>query len=240
MTDQKRPYRKKRRAELEEATRQRITESAVELHGTLGPSRTSLSAVAEHAGVRRSTLYRHFPDEAALFAACSAHWRASNPPPDLERWAAIKDPDERLRAALEELYAHYRRTARMMDNLLRDADTMPTVRRTFGGFRDYITTAHETLMAGRRARGHARRRVLAATGHALAFATWRSLAREQGLDDPQAADLMCRLVAAASQRADTRSSRRAPPPIDKTLRHPKGPSHPERTPPRDIASPRIR
>src|SRR6476646_8014 len=79
MTDQKRPYRKKRRAELEEATRQRITESAAELHGTLGPSRTSLSAVAEHAGVRRSTLYRHFPDEAALFAACSAHWRASNP-----------------------------------------------------------------------------------------------------------------------------------------------------------------
>src|SRR5690348_17931976 len=111
MPDETRPYRKRRRAELEAQTRLRITESAVELHGTLGPSRTSLSAVAEHAGVRRSTLYRHFPDEAALFAACSAHWRASNPPPDVERWAAINDPDERLRAALEELYAHYRRTA---------------------------------------------------------------------------------------------------------------------------------
>ena len=75
MTDQRRPYRMKRRAELEEATRRRITESAVELHGTLGPSRTTISAVAEHAGVRRSTVYRHFPDETALFAACSAHWR---------------------------------------------------------------------------------------------------------------------------------------------------------------------
>src|SRR5436853_2964120 len=96
MTDEKRPYRKKRRAEQEEGTRRRITESVVELHGTLGPSRTSLSAVAEHAGVRRSTLYRHFPDEAALFAACSAHWQASNPAPDLGRWAAVKDPDERL------------------------------------------------------------------------------------------------------------------------------------------------
>lgn len=210
MTDQKRPYRKKRRAELEEATRRRITESAVELHGTLGPSRTSLSAVAEHAGVRRSTLYRHFPDEAALFAACSAHWRASNPQPDLEQWAAINDPDKRLRVALEELYAYYRRTERMMDNLLRDADTMPTVKQNFDGFRDYINTAHETLMAGRRPRGAARRRVLAATGHALAFPTWRSLAREQGLDDRHAADLMCRLVDAASLRADSRSSRSAP------------------------------
>jgi AcrR family transcriptional regulator len=206
VSDQKRQYVKKRRAELEESTRRRITESAVELHGTLGPSRTSLSAVAEHAGVRRSTLYRHFPDEAALFAACSAHWRASNPPPDLGRWAEIDDPDERLRVALRELYGHYRRTERMMDNLLRDEQTMPTVKRTFGGFREYIKTAHEILMAGRRARGRARERVFAATGHALSFATWRSLVREQGLGDFQAADLMGRLVDAASRRADTQSA----------------------------------
>jgi AcrR family transcriptional regulator len=202
MTDQKRAYVKKRRAELEELTRRRITESAVELHGTLGPSRTSLSAVAEHAGVRRSTLYRHFHDEAGLFAACSAHWNASNPAPDLSRWAGIDDPEKRLRIALQELYAHYRRTERMMDNLLRDEDAVPIVKRTFAGFHAYIKTAHETLMAGRRVRGAARRRVFAATGHALAFTTWRSLAREQGLDDSQAADLMCLLVGAASPRAD--------------------------------------
>src|SRR5947209_12561564 len=100
MADQKRQYRKRRRAELEQRTRQRITESTVELHGTLGPARTSISAVAERAGVRRSTVYRHFPDEDALFAACSSHWRADNPAPDLGRWAAIQDPDERLRSAL--------------------------------------------------------------------------------------------------------------------------------------------
>ena len=200
MTDQKRPYRKKRRAELEESTRRRITESAVELHGTLGPSRTSLSAVAEHAGVRRSTLYRHFADEAALFAACSAHWSASNPLPDLGRWGAVNDPEKRLRMALQELYAYYRRTEPMMTNLLRDVDTMPTVKRIFGGFREYITVAQETLMTGRGARGAAHQRVLAATGHALAFTTWRSLAREQGLEDPQAVDLMCRLVGAAGDR----------------------------------------
>src|SRR4051794_15135665 len=196
MTDQKRPYRKKRRAELEADTRRRITESAVELHGTLGPSRTSLSAVAKRAGVRRSTVYRHFPDEVALFAACTAHWTDSNPPPDLSRWAAIEDPDERLHSALAELYAYYRSTERMMDNLHRDEATMPVVKRFFGDFRDYVAGARETLMRGRRARGRARRLVGAATGHALAFATWQSLAREQGLDDSHAAHLMCCLVAA--------------------------------------------
>src|SRR5512133_580206 len=92
MSDQKRPYRMRRRAELEELTRRRITESAVALHEELGPARTSISAVAERAGVRRSTVYRHFPDEAALFAACSSHWRAANPAPDPRAWAAIADP----------------------------------------------------------------------------------------------------------------------------------------------------
>jgi AcrR family transcriptional regulator len=198
MPHQKRPYRMKRRAELEQLTRRRITESAVELHGTLGPSRTSISAVAEHAGVRRSTLYRHFPDELELFAACTAHWMASNPVPAIERWAATDDPDERLRSALEELYAYYRRTQGMLGNILRDEATMPNVKRMFRGFRDYLALAGDALMAGRRVRGRARQRVRAAIGHALAFSTWSSLVREQGLGDSQAAELMCRLVAAAA------------------------------------------
>ena len=200
MTDQKRPYRKQRRAELEQDTRRRITESAAELHGTVGPSRTSLSAVAAHAGVRRSTLYRHFPDEAALFAACTEHWMANHPLPDLAGWAAIDDPDQRLRIALQELYAHYARSERMMDNILRDEETVPIVKQMFKGFRDYIDAAHRILMAGRRSRGPARRRVSATIGHALAFSTWRSLTREQKLDDAQAADLMRRLVDTASAR----------------------------------------
>ncbi|MEA2454886.1 MAG: hypothetical protein QOI45_1148 [Thermoleophilaceae bacterium] len=199
MADEKRPYRKQKRAELEAQTRLRITESAVALHGTLGPSRTSMSAVADHAGVRRSTLYRHFPDEVALFAACSAHWAAANPPPDITEWAAITDPDERLATALGELYPYYRRTEQMLDNLHRD-QAMPTVNQFFGAFREFMAIARDTLMRGRRSRGATRRRVSAATGHALAFTTWRSLAREHELHDREAADLMCRLVAAAAQR----------------------------------------
>ncbi len=183
-----------RRAELEALTRRRITESAVALHGTLGPSRTSISAVAKHAGVRRATVYRHFPDEAALFAACTSHWRAANPTPDLEHWAAIDSPDQRLEFALEELYTYYSRTEAMMENILRDEATMPIVRQLFAGFRDYIAAARDTLMSGRDEMGAPQRRAFAAIGHALAFATWHSLVREQELDTAQAADLMCCLV----------------------------------------------
>jgi AcrR family transcriptional regulator len=207
MTDQKRPYRMKRRAELEERTRRRITESAVELHGTVGPARTSISAVAAGAGVRRSTVYRHFPDEAALFTACTSRWMAANPLPQIERWAAIENPDERLRSALQELYAHYGRTERMMENVLRDEATMSIIKRMLGGYRDYIAAARDALMGGRRARGRERRRTLAAIGHALAFTTWRSLVREQGLGDSQATDLMCRLVASAASSPPVRHGR---------------------------------
>ncbi|HZQ81395.1 MAG TPA: helix-turn-helix domain-containing protein [Gaiellaceae bacterium] len=198
MADKTRTYRMQRRAESQAQTRLRITESAVALHGTVGPSRTSISAVAAHAGVRRSTVYRHFPDEAALFDACSAHWAAANPPPDLTAWSAIENPDARLRVALGELYAFYRQTEAMLDNLFRDEDTVPLVRERFAVFRSYVAAARDALMVGRSGRGKARRRERAALGHAISFSTWKSLAREQGLTDADAVSLLCALVAAAS------------------------------------------
>ncbi len=194
MTDQKRPYRMKRRAELEEQTRLRITESAVALHEELGPARTPISAVAERAGVRRSTVYRHFPDEEALFVACTSHWFAGHIPPDPGPWAAIEDPDERVRRALRELYAYYRSTGRMLEHSLRDASVSPLVAKLMGAYHQYVEAVAGVLIAGRPERGRARRRARAAIGHALAFQTWHSLAVEQGLGDAEAADLACRTV----------------------------------------------
>jgi AcrR family transcriptional regulator len=207
MSDQKRPYRMKRRAELEEQTRRRITESTVALHEELGPARTSISAVADRAGVRRSTVYRHFPDEETLFAACSSHWRAANPPPDPRAWAAVEDPAERLETALRELYAFYGRTEGMYTSLLRDEPLVPIIQRLLGDFHGYLGAIQDILMTGRRLRGHAARRTRAAIGHALAFPTWRSLTREQDLGDGDAVTLMCTLVegsAAARRGAPTR------------------------------------
>jgi len=197
MPDKTRSYRMQRRAESQQQTRLRITESAVALHGTVGPARTSISAVAARARVRRSTVYRHFPDEAALFDACSAHWAAANPPPELDAWSAIDSPDERLRVALGELYAFYRQTEPMLDNLFRDETTLPLVHERFAAFLGYFAAARDTLMAGRNLRGAARRRTQAALGHAIAFSTWKSLVRDQGLNDADAATLVRALVASA-------------------------------------------
>jgi AcrR family transcriptional regulator len=198
MSKQKRPYRMTRRAELEEQTRKRITESAVALHEERGPARTPISAVAERAGVRRSTVYRHFPEEEALFAACSAHWRAANPPPDPGAWTAIEDPAERTETALRELYAFYSRTEAMYTSLLRDEPVVPIVHRLLGDFYGYLRAIQDILMAGRRLRGRAARRTQAAIGHALSFPTWRSLTREQGLADADAVALMSALVERSS------------------------------------------
>lgn len=205
MSDESRPYRKTRRAELEAETRLRITESAVELHGTVGPAQTTMSAIAERAGVRRSTLYRHFPDERAVFDACSAHWRAANPPPDLQAWAAVADPDERLGVALAELYAFYGRTEPMYTNLLRDEQLVEVVGERLAAFHGYLAAARDVLLAGRGGRGRARERTRAALGHALAFPTWRSLLRDQGLKEAEAVALMARLVATAAQPVPSRA-----------------------------------
>ncbi len=195
-----RVYRKKKRAALEEQTRLRITESTVTLHETLGPSRTSVSAIAEHAGVRRSTVYRHFPDELALFTACTTHWLAENPLPDLKRWAVVANADERLRIALQELYPYYRRAERMLTNVLRDEDTMPIVKQMVGNYRRYLAEARHTLMRDRKLTEPARRRLRAVIGHVLSFHVWRSLAMEQGLDDAESAYLMIVLVQAAARK----------------------------------------
>lgn len=192
-----RPYQMKLRAEQQERTRQRITESAVELHGTVGPARTSISAVAARAGVRRSTVYRHFADEGALFDACTAHWLQANPLPDLAAWAGIPDPDARLRVALTDLHGYYRRTEGMLANLVRDELVDPLVAERFAAFRGYFAAAAATLMEGRKLRGLAARRTRGVIGHAIAFSTWMSLVREQEVSDADTITLLCTLVSAS-------------------------------------------
>ena len=121
MSNERRKYTKRRRAETEQETRQRITEAAMALHGSVGPARTTISAIAEKAGVQRATVYRHFPDEETLFAACSGHFRALNPPPDPAALVETADPATRLRRALTDTYAYSRRTEGMVETVLRDA-----------------------------------------------------------------------------------------------------------------------
>lgn len=192
MTHEKRTYRMQKRAEKQTLTRERILRATAELHATIGLARTTIIAVAEHAGVPRSTVYRHFQDEASLIVACATHWQSENQPPDPGPWTTIADPDKRLQIALTEIYTYYAGTGFMLDNVLRDEATMPIVTELLAGFRAYMAAVHEILMAGRESRGAAHRRTSAAIAHALAFTTWRTLTHQ--LTNREAADLMVQLA----------------------------------------------
>jgi AcrR family transcriptional regulator len=182
-----------------EETRRRITEAAVELHGTVGPARTTMSENARRAGVERVTVYRHFPSDSELFRACSSHWAARNPPPNADRWfEPPQPPPARLRRALTELYAYYGHAEPMLTNVTRDAETMPALYEVGERRRRYLAEIEARLAEAFTARGKPGHRVRPALGLALDFRTWKYLTRERGLDDDDAIKLMTALVETAA------------------------------------------
>ncbi|GAA1023408.1 hypothetical protein Aple_089120 [Acrocarpospora pleiomorpha] len=194
MSGQERPsqtrgYQMRKRAENVTETRQRIIEATVELHGTVGPAATTVSAIAAAAGVTRLTIYRHFPDEQTLFTACTAHWASGQLLPDPDAWERVSDPAERLRVALTDLYRFYRDAEPMLTNAGRDRAALPAQLRE-------SATAGETRQLDLLLRPfHARRRPLrAAVGHAVSFWTWRSLCHDHGLSNEEATQMMIELV----------------------------------------------
>jgi len=183
------------RQDAVEETRLAITEATMRLHERVGPRDTTVSAVAEEAGVTRLTVYRHFPTDDALVVACSAHWGERHPRPDASTWARVRDPVERLRTALSETYQWAATAAPMMTMIHRDVDVMPP----FVG--EYLAADEvrrlAVLAVGFRARGRAALRLRAALAHALRVSTWQSLCGEGGLTDAEAVEVMVGAVLAA-------------------------------------------
>jgi AcrR family transcriptional regulator len=177
-----RGYTKVRRAEAEEATRERIVSAMVALHEEIGPARTTVSAIAERASVERLTVYRHFPDESAMLHACSAHWSSLHPPPGV--CTASPDPVADCRRTFLRLYVWYRANAAMLTNIETDVRQIPLIATLMAPFENHLDQ-----MAGdldRRWPGRSTRRA-ATIRHALEFSTWRSLDRITGNDRRSAA-----------------------------------------------------
>jgi AcrR family transcriptional regulator len=183
-----RRYTLRARAASQAETRQRIVEAAVDLHRKLGPAETSFSAVAEHAGVQRHTLYRHFPSEADLLRACRDHFTGTHPFPDARKWADLPAGPARVRTALTEIYAYYAANREMVGNVLRDSDRLPIG----GGFLEGMSRAAAVLTGGWPAARSTGAR--AALELATNFYTWRSLADGSKLEPAAAAALMSRMV----------------------------------------------
>ena len=182
----------RRRAELVDETRLRITEAAVRLHTTVGPANTSITGIAEEAGVTRLTVYRHFPDLEELFDACRGHWMSEHQPPDLAAWRAIPGLEDRARRAFADLYGWYGQNADDLYPINRDTMTMPA------GAQE-ARRAESAAIAGALVDGHAPEgppghRLRAVAGHLVSYWTWRSLVVEQGMTTDEAVDLAVRIL----------------------------------------------
>jgi AcrR family transcriptional regulator len=184
-----RPYRMRKRLEDVEETRRRIVEATVELHGTVGPANTTYAGVAALANVQRSTVYRHFPDEEALFGACTSHWFARHPWPRTDEWRAEADPLARLRRGLRELYRYYGENEQMLSNAWRDVEAMPTFVREML----QAQVEHTAAVLLEAWPDPDRRSLRMAISHALDLRTWRSLA-DAGAAPDEAAELMASMV----------------------------------------------
>jgi len=180
-----RTYTLKKRAEQQAETRQRIVDAAVELHSSIGPANTTISMVAERAGVQRHTVYAHFPDEKTLLLACSGETNERDPPPEAETWRAIEDRAERLRVGLSAVYDWFGRNANLLACVLRDMEHYPPLQEIMRlRFGPYIRAQHEVLGDGLTPR----QRV--AVDLALSFFTWRTLVKEGGLSHEDAVAVM--------------------------------------------------
>jgi len=175
------------------ATRQRITEATVSLHQQVGPAATTVSAIADTAGVTRATVYRHFPSEEDLVAACSAHWRHWHPAPDIAAWKAIRDPRERLHVALVETYTWFETAAPMLSMVMRDLNQMPpfVAEAIEADLRSRVKTVSRGLGA---TRSSSHRRTRAVVTHALSVTTWQSLCDEGRLSNSDAANAMAAAI----------------------------------------------
>lgn len=183
-----------KRAEQIQQTRRRIVAATVDLHGSVGPAATTISAIAHEAGVTRATVYQHFPDQDSLFAACTAQWAAEQRMPDLASWEVISDPVDRTRAALTDLYRFYAEAEAMLTLVARDHEALPGFVRERN--EQVAQTQIELVLSAWPPRQRTKKR-RALIAHAMAFATWRSLCVDQVLPPPDAIEAMTRLAAYA-------------------------------------------
>jgi AcrR family transcriptional regulator len=184
----KRKYTKTRRAEQQNETRARIVEAAVNLHEALGPAQTSIRAIAEAAGVQRLTVYRHFPDDASLFEACTSHYLGLHPPPQPAAWVDIEHPGKRSYAALLAFYQYYRQTQNMWRVAYRDVDQLEALQAPMGRFEAHLDQVADDLVKAWDTTQATRKRLKLTLRHALRFITWQSL-KDAGLKDRQMAEL---------------------------------------------------
>jgi AcrR family transcriptional regulator len=175
----KRKYQQKRRADKTVETRQQIVVATVKLHEELGPAKTSIKAIAEQAGVQRLTVYRHFPDEASLFRACTSHWLEQHPLPAVSDWTDYDNPLDLTSRALMDFYRYYRKNERMWTVTYRDVDEVEALQEPMAAVEAYLDQIRDELLSVWKVKAEDRKQLAMTLRHCLRFSTWRSLKLEK-------------------------------------------------------------
>jgi AcrR family transcriptional regulator len=192
-----RGYRQTKRARMSAETEQRIVDATIRLHMTVGPAKTTISAIAEQAGVERLTVYRHFPDQNALLRRCTADGWKRFPPPDPRAWVKEPDPAKRLETGLTEVYEYYDRVGDALAIIIRDLPLLPELAALNAPHLATWEAMRDVLERGWNRRGRRRRALRATIALSLELTTWESLVRRQQLPPTEAVELLVRLARSA-------------------------------------------
>ncbi len=86
--------------------------------------------------------------EAEASAGIALRGGTRHPPPSPALWSGIRDPGERLEAALRSVYVYYQQREQALANVLRDAERLPALEEALAPMRDYLEGVAEGLSAG--------------------------------------------------------------------------------------------
>jgi AcrR family transcriptional regulator len=171
-----RVYRKAKRAEAQEETRDRIVRATMGLHLEQGIATTSYADVAERAGVGAATVYRHFPTTGSLVEACGAQvWQTIEPPRPEDAaavFAGLKSRRARLERLVRELDAFYARGAVPLWRAEQDRDRIPELDASLREVDEGVAALVSAALAD-----DASERTLAIVSALSGFAPWRALKR---------------------------------------------------------------
>jgi AcrR family transcriptional regulator len=190
-----RTYRKAKRAEAQDETRERIIRATMALHLDKGVATTSYSDIAERAGVGAATVYRHFPKVGSLVEACGAQfWEAIEPPRPEDASALFRghrsraDRLERLVQLLDDFYA---RAAAPLWSAVRDQDRVPELAQ----FLKEVRASVSALVAAALDQNASTAQIdIAAVG--ADFLVWRALA-VTGVDHDERIRIMIAMIKGA-------------------------------------------
>jgi AcrR family transcriptional regulator len=104
-----RRYRLDRRAETAEQTRRRIVEATHALHAERGIYATSMTQIAQRAGVSVGTVYHHFPTYQDAVFACSQRAAEMFPFPSADIFVGLSTLENRVRRLVRESFGFYER-----------------------------------------------------------------------------------------------------------------------------------